>query len=452
MGNKATMVVDPRINHPEEGGREALLAVAGKVAWRLMPIIMICYMFAFFDRIIISFAKFQLQADLSLSDTAYGVGAGLFSLGYVLFEVPSNMFLYRVGARRWIARIMITWGIFTALTVFVHTEWQFYALRFMVGAAEAGFAPGILYYMTLWFPSAYRGRVTSLMFLASACSGVIGGPVSGLILSGLDGVLGLRGWHWLFLTGGIPCVFLGLLVLKRLEDRIRDARWLNKGEKSVLEQAIAQETKTIEGGHSLLSALKTPGFLMLGLIYFIIQIASYGLNFWVPHLIRTAGITDPKMIGLAAAVPYVCGAVTMLVLGRAADATGERRKFVVGCLLVATTGFILSGIFDLNIWALMVSIALMGTGIIASIPAFWALPPKLVTGAGAAGGMALINTLGQLGGLVSPIMVGSIRDFSGSTTPALYMIATLCVLAAVLIMFALPERLRRKEVLVPKAA
>src|SRR4051812_14076410 len=188
LESKAAGTTDPRGEQAGGASREAVLAVAGKAAWRLMPIIMICYMFAFFDRIIISFAKFQLQADLSLSDTAYGIGAGLFSLGYVLFEVPSNLFLYRVGARRWIARIMITWGIFTTLTVFVHTEWQFYALRFMVGAAEAGFAPGILYYMTIWFPSAFRGRVTSLMFLASACAGVIGGPVSGLILSGLDGV------------------------------------------------------------------------------------------------------------------------------------------------------------------------------------------------------------------------------------------------------------------------
>ena len=446
MENKPEVTMDTREEHLESGSREAVLAVAGKAAWRLMPIIMICYMFAFFDRIIISFAKFQLQADLALSDTAYGIGAGLFSLGYVLFEVPSNMFLYRVGARRWIARIMITWGIFTTLTVFVRSEWMFYILRFMVGAAEAGFAPGILYYMTIWFPSAYRGRVTSLMFLASACSGILGGPVSGLILSGLDGVLGLRGWHWLFLTGGIPCVFLGLWVLARLEDRIRDARWLSERDKSVLEGAIAQEKKTIEGGHSLLDALKAPGFLMLGLIYFMIQVASYGLNFWVPHLIRASGITDPKLIGLAAAIPYVCGAVTMMVLGRVADATGERTKFVIGCLLVATAGFILSGIFDLNSTALMVSIALMGAGIIASIPAFWALPPKLVTGAGAAGGMALINTLGQIGGLVSPVMVGSIRDFTGSTTPALYMIAGLCVVASLLIMFALPERLRRKEV------
>lgn len=446
MENKPVVAIEPRGEHLEGGDRQALLAVAGKVAWRLMPIIMICYMFAFFDRIIISFAKFQLQADLALSDTAYGIGAGLFSLGYVLFEVPSNLFLYRVGARRWIARIMITWGILTALNIFVRSEWQFYIIRFMVGAAEAGFAPGILYYMTIWFPSAYRGRVTSLMFLASACSGILGGPVSGLILSGLDGVLGLRGWHWLFLTGGIPCVFLGLLVLNRLEDRIRDARWLGEQEKSILGEAIARESKKVEGGHSLLDALKAPGFLMLGLIYFMMQVASYGLNFWVPHLIRTTGITDPKLIGLASAIPYVCGAVTMLVLGRAADASGERTKFVIGCLLVAATGFVLSGIFDLNSVALLVSIALMGAGIIASIPAFWALPPKLVTGAGAAGGMALINTLGQLGGLVSPVMIGSIRDFTGSTTPALYMIAALCLLASVLIMFALPERLRRKEV------
>jgi MFS family permease len=452
MDDSTAVGDDLWVDRSDSRGQRALLAVAAKVAWRLMPVIMICYMFAFFDRIIISFAKFQLQADLSLNDTAYGIGAGLFSLGYVLFEVPSNLFLYRVGARRWIARIIITWGLFTALTVFIRTDWQFYGLRFMVGAAEAGLAPGILYYMTLWFPSAYRGRVTSFMFLASACSGIIGGPVSGLILGGLDGVLGLRGWHWLFLAGGIPCVFLGVLVLRRLDDRIRDARWLGEREKAVLEQAIAQEHKAIEGGHSLFGAVKTPGFLMLGLIYFLIQVASYGLNFWVPQLIRTAGITDPKLIGAAAAIPYVCGAVTMLVLGRAADATGERRKFVVGCLLTATTGLILSGIFDLNSWALMGSIALMGAGIIASIPAFWALPPKLVTGAGAAGGMALINTLGQLGGLVSPIMVGSIRDLSGSTTPALYTIAALCVLAAALIMFALPERLRRKEVDVVMAA
>src|SRR3954464_4229415 len=299
--------------------------------------------------------------------------------------------------------------------------------------------------MTLWFPSAYCGRVTSYMFLASACSGLIGGPVSGLILSGLDGFLGLRGWHWLFLSGGIPCIFLGILILKRLEDRIQDASWLSKPEKDVLDKTISHEMKKVEGGHSLIGALKTPGFLMLGLIYFLIQVGSYGLNFWVPHLIKTAGTSDPKMIGLMTAVPYLCGAVTMMVLGRFADVSGERRMFVADCLVVATLGFVLAGLFDSSPIALTCAIGLMGTGMIASIPAFWALPPRLVTGAGAAGGIALINTLGQLGGLASPVMVGSIRDLSGSTTPALYLIAGLCLGGAALIMFALPEQLRRRE-------
>src|ERR1700742_3340301 len=197
-----------------------------KVAWRLMPLIMICYLFAFFDRINISFAKFQLQSDLGFSDTAYGLGASLFVIGYVLFEVPSNMLLYRVGARRWIARIMISWGIATALMVFVQTEWQFYGLRFIIGAMEAGFAPGVLYYLTLWFPASYRGRITSLLFLASAFSGLVGAPLSGLVLGAMNGVLNIAGWHWLFLLGGLPCVILGVLVLKLMKDRIDDAAWL----------------------------------------------------------------------------------------------------------------------------------------------------------------------------------------------------------------------------------
>ena len=194
--------------------------IVRKVAWRIMPLIMICYLFAFFDRINVSFAKFALQTDLGLSDTAYGFGAGLFVVGYVLFEVPSNLMLYKVGARRWIARIMVSWGIATALMVFVQTEWQFYVLRFLIGAMEAGFAPGVLYYLTLWFPTSYRGRITSMLFLASAFAGLFGAPVAGLVLSHMDGLLMLRGWHWLFIVGGIPCVFLGFVVFNVLKDHI----------------------------------------------------------------------------------------------------------------------------------------------------------------------------------------------------------------------------------------
>ncbi|MBF7144704.1 MULTISPECIES: MFS transporter [Pseudomonas] len=417
-------------------------ALIAKVAWRLMPLIMVCYLFAFFDRINISFAKFQLQADLGLSNTAYGLGAGLFVVGYVLFEVPSNIMLYKVGARRWIARIMMSWGVATALMVFVTAEWQFYALRFLIGAMEAGFAPGVLYYLTLWFPQHYRGRITSTLFLASAFAGLIGAPVSGLVLGHMDGLLALRGWHWLFLLGGLPCLGLGLLVLFTLKDRIADAHWLTDTEKAYLASRISDHAPQQHG--SLLSAVKLPGFLMLGLIYFLIQVASYGLNFWAPQLIRSAGTESPTVIGLLTAIPYIFGAVTMVVVGRLSDATGERRKFVGGLVVMGALGFFSAGVFASHTVLLTVSLALLGSGIIASIPAFWALPPKLLAGAGAgaAGGIALINTLGQFGGIVSPVMVGYIKDLTGSTTPALYVIGGTCLLAGALLMWGLPQALR----------
>ncbi|MDN7803927.1 MFS transporter [Burkholderia gladioli] len=428
-----------------EAGSETGIAVIRKVAWRLMPLIMICYLFAFFDRINISFAKFQLQGDLGLSDTAYGLGASLFVIGYVLFEVPSNMLLYRVGARRWIARIMISWGIATAAMVFVHTEWQFYGLRFVIGAMEAGFAPGVLYYLTLWFPPSHRGRITSLLFLASAFSGLVGAPAAGLVLGHLNGALGMPGWHWLFLLGGVPCVLLGVLVMVQLKDRIEDASWLSGNEKAWLAGQIAQQSRHPQGGHSLLGALRTPGFLMLGLVYFLIQIASYGLNFWAPHLIRTAGTQNPTLIGLLTSVPYIAGAIAMVTVGRLSDASGERRKYVVVLLLMASVGFFAAGYFDRQTALLLVALAVIGAGVVASIPAFWALPPKLVTGAGAAGGIAVINTLGQLGGIVSPVMVGRVRDLTGSTTPALYVIALLSLVCALLVAYALPASLRERD-------
>ncbi|MHC6225529.1 MFS transporter [Pseudomonas sp. X10] len=420
-------------------------ALIRKVAWRLMPLIMVCYLFAFFDRINISFAKFQLQADLSLSDTAYGLGAGLFVVGYVLFEVPSNMMLYKVGARRWIARIMMSWGLATALMVFVTAEWQFYVLRFLIGAMEAGFAPGVLYYLTLWFPQNYRGRITSTLFLASAFAGLIGAPVSGLVLGHLDGVMGMRGWHWLFLLGGVPCVALGLAVLFVLKDRVQDAPWLSADEKTYLASRIAGHEPNKHG--SLLSALRLPGFMMLGLIYFLIQVASYGLNFWAPQLIRSAGTESPVIIGLLTSVPYICGAISMVVIGRLSDASGERRKYVSGLVVAGAIGFFCAGIFAEHTTFLIVALALLGAGIIASIPAFWALPPKLLAGAGAgaAGGIALINTMGQFGGIISPVMVGQIKDLTGSTTPALYVIGVSSLLAAALLYWGLPERLRTKD-------
>ncbi|WP_199192699.1 MFS transporter [Allosphingosinicella deserti] len=415
-----------------------------KVAWRLMPLIMISYFFAFFDRINIGFAKAELTADLGLSNTAYGLGASLFVVGYVLCEVPSNLFLYKVGARQWIARIMVSWGLATAAMVLVTSPWQFYALRFVTGAMEAGFAPGIIYYLSTWFPTSHRGRITSALFVASACSGMFGGPLAGAILAWSDGLYGLAGWHWLFLFGGLPCVVLGLVVLRFLDNQIDDARWLDANEKVQLATMIVQ-TEQDGKSHSLLDAIRSPAVLLLGLLYFLIQIGSYGLNFWAPDLIRSAGVTSALATGMLTAVPYVCGVGSMIVIGYLSDQSGERRVYVVGCLIAAAAGFIGAGLFDRSIGGLVLALGLIGAGIIAAIPAFWALPPKLLTGAGAAGGIALINTLGQCGGIVSPLLVGRIKDVSGSATPALYVIGGLCVLGAAILMFAAPAALRARD-------
>ncbi|CAH0158342.1 Putative tartrate transporter [Pseudomonas mediterranea] len=261
----------------------------------------------------------------------------------------------------------------------------------------------------------------------------------------MDGVLALRGWHWLFLLGGIPCVLLGLVVLRTLKDRVQDAAWLTTEEKALLARHISSHEANKHG--SLLAAIKLPGFLMLGLIYFLIQVASYGLNFWAPQLIRSAGTQSPVIIGLLTAVPYICGAISMLVIGRLSDISGERRKFACGLVVLGALGFFSAGIFAQHTIFLIGALALLGAGIIASIPAFWALPPKLLAGAGAgaAGGIALINTMGQFGGIVSPVMVGHIKDLTGSTTPALYVIGFTSLLAAALLYWALPERLRTKD-------
>ncbi len=354
------------------------------------------------------------------------------------------MLLYEFGARRWIARIMISWGIATAAMVFVRTEWQFYGLRFLIGAMEAGFAPGILYYLTLWFPKSHRGRMTSMFFLASAFSGIIGAPVSGLILSYMSNVHGLAGWQWLFLAGGLPCAALGFVVLLRLDDDVAQADWLNDEERRIISSQLDRQRDEI-GEHSLWRALLMPGVLLLGFIYFLIQIASYGLNFWAPDLIKTAGGGNSTTIGFLTAVPYICGAISMLVVGHLSDASGERAKFVAGLIIAAAVGFFAAGVFDKNVPLLVGALAVLGAGVVAAIPTFWTLPPKLLVGAGAASGIALINTIGQLGGIVSPVMVGSIKDVTGSATPALYVIGGLCLCCGLVLLLGMTRQLKQSD-------
>lgn len=419
-----------------------------RIKWRIVPLLMICLLFSWFDRINIGFVKYDMQHSFPLSNTAYGLGASLFVIGYIIFEVPSNLMLYRVGARRWFARILITWGLATAAMMFVRSETAFYVLRFIVGSAEAGFTPGIFFYLATWIPPQQRGRVYGLLYQAVALSGVLGAPLSGFILSRFQGVGGLPAWNWVFLLGGLPCVLLGILVLFRLEDRYEDVSWLSPADKAHLRNALAAQAPEAASGRSssLRNALRSPAFLVVALVWFLTQIAAFGMNFWVPHIVRDAGISNRMVIGALTAIPYLCGAVSMLVVGSFADHLGNRRMIFLGCMVVTGAGFLGAAVFEKSLLPLVVCLGLVGAGILTAYTTFWSLPPKVVSGAAAAGGIAIINCVGQLGGIVSPIAVGKIIDATGRITPALYLIALVCVVCALVTYFLFPRALRVPEV------
>lgn len=418
-----------------------------KIAWRIIPLLMICLLFSWFDRINIGFAKYDMQHSFPLSNTAYGLGASLFVVGYILFEVPSNLLLSRVGARRHFARILIIWGLASAAMMFVHSATEFYVLRFIIGAAEAGFTPGMFLYLATWFPEHRRGRIYGILYQAVAFSGVLGAPLSGLILTHFGGLGGLPAWNWVFLLGGIPCVFLGLVVLFYLEDNFDGAKWLSSGEKDQLRRDLVVHIPDVKArpAGSTLEALRSSGFLVVSLVWFLTQIAAFGMNYWVPFIVRAAGFTNRETIGLITAIPYLCGAISMLAVGIIADRVGNRRMVFFCCMVMTGVGFLTVGLFPHNAAFLIASLGLIGAGVLTTYTTFWSLPPKVVTGAAAASGIAIINCIGQLGGIVSPIMVGKIVDTTGSITAALYLITGICGLCALVTLFLFPSALRRVE-------
>ncbi len=426
---------------PDASSDDALFR---KVAWRFIPLFVICFVAAYLDRVNISFAKLQMQSELGLSDAVYGLGASIFFIGYFFFEVPSNMLLHRIGARIWIARIMITWGIASACTMFVTTEMGFYIIRFLIGALEAGFVPGALYFFTKWFPASKRGQINTFFMASIALCGLIGGPISGAIMKFMHEVGGLSGWQWLFLLEGIPSVVLGLVVLWVLDDEINDAKWLSQPEKQRLATLIASERKSDEV-HAFGAALREPMTYVLSMIYLGLAAGIYGLVFWMPQLVRTAGTEDTFIIGLITSIPYLVAGISMIWLGRHSDRTGERRWHLGLATLAGGAGYVICGLFANNTLALVGGLTLAASGIIAAIGLFWVLPPRFLSGMAAAAGIALINSLGQLGGIISPYMVGKVKDVTGSTTLALYAIAGLCVISAVLILWGLPKRLYFQE-------
>ncbi|MBB5191046.1 D-galactonate transporter [Silvimonas terrae] len=407
-----------------------------KVTLHLLPFIFICYLFNYFDRVNVGFAKLQMLDDLHLSETVYGLGAGIFFVGYVLFGVPSNLMLRKVGARRWIAVLMMLWGSLSASLMLVKSPTSFYVLRFLTGVAEAGFFPGIVLYFTHWFPSARRGRIMALFMSAIPVSGLLGGPFSGWILDHFaQGQGGLAGWQWLYLLQGIPTVLLGVAVLFCLNDGIKQARWLDEREQTLLLAALAEDEQNKPKGaaDSFASVLRNPAVWMLGMIYFCIQSGVYAINFWLPSIIKTLGFQNAQVIGWLSAIPYLIAGIFMVLVGRSADKHHERRWHVMVPMLMGMTGLIVAANFAHSPLIAMLGLTLATMGALTGLPMFWPLPAGYLSAAAAAGGLALINSLGQMAGFLSPYLVGWIKDATHSTDLALYILAGVMLLGVLLV-------------------
>lgn len=403
-----------------------------KATLRIIPFLFVCYFFAFLDRVNVGFAKLHMLADLHFSEAIYGFGAGIFFIGYFFFEVPSNLILHRVGARLWIARIMITWGIISASMAFVTTPTMFYVLRFLLGVAEAGFFPGIILYLTYWYPAAHRGRIVTMFMAAIPVSGLIGSPISGLILDLSNGAYGLAGWQWLFIIEALPSCLLGIILFFFLTDRPSQASWLTAAEIESIESDLAVEAKSHDS-HSAMAAMKDPRVWLLSLIYFGIQMGVYGIGFWLPTIVKGTGFTSNITVGFVAAIPYLAATVFMIIMGRSADATRKRRLHVCIPVLVGAAGLIGSAIFASNVVLAIGCLTLATMGTITALALFWSLPSAFLGGFAAAGGIAMINSIGNLAGFASPYMVGVIKDATQSTSPALYVIAAAAIMAGILV-------------------
>jgi sugar phosphate permease len=433
--------------HPSTAGDPAS-ALYSKLNWRLLPFLVTCYMFAYLDRVNVGFAKLQMQTDLGFSDAAYGVGAGIFFIGYVLFELPSNLMLPKVGARKTFSRILVLWGITSACMLFVRSVPAFYAMRFLLGIFEAGFAPGMIYYLSRWYGPARMARAIALVFVAGPLGGIVGGPVSAWLMTSLAGVGGLAGWQWMFLVEGLPCIVLGVLTLRVLSDRPADARWLTDHEKGLLERETAP---TRHGTDSFRAVLKNPRIYVLALAYFSIIFPIYAISFWLPTLLKEQGVKDTIRLGWYTAIPYVAAAVCMYAAGRSSDRAGERRYHcaipALGAALCMIAAVFADGSAMLTLLALTLGTACLWM----AYTVFWAIPAQLVEGTAAAGGIALINTVGLSGGFWGPAVVGWTKAGTGSMHAGLLVMACAAALAAVLILkFKLT--LRREQPVLPQRA
>jgi MFS transporter, ACS family, tartrate transporter len=409
--------------------------IVDRVTRRIIPFVFLSYVVAYIDRVNIGFAAGALQRDLGLSHTQYGIGAGLFFLGYCLFEIPSNLILDRVGARRWIARIMIVWGIVSMLTMFVTGVTTFYVARIVLGIAEAGFFPGVVLYLTYWVPAEERARTGALFMMAAPVAIIVGAPVSEAIL-GLDGWMGLQGWQWLFVLEGLPAVLLGVLALRVLTDRPEQATWLPDGDREWLSRVMnAERARRNQTGHvSIARSLASGRVWLLCTVYFLNTTVTYGIFLWLPKILADASGSTGYGLSTLTSIPFVAALIAMVVIGRHSDRTGERKMHVAACAVTAATGLLLAVAFRDNVWLLVLSFTLSQMGQRSVMSVFWAMPPMLLGGAAAAAGIGLINAVGNLGGFFGPSIMGTLRDLTGGYTGGLLVLAGSLVIEAVLVL------------------
>ncbi|ACI51162.1 major facilitator superfamily MFS_1 [Gluconacetobacter diazotrophicus PA1 5] len=417
-----------------------------KVTLGLVPYIFACYLFNYLDRVNVGFAKLDMLDSLHMTERAYGLAAGIFFLGYIACGVPSNLMLQRVGARRWLALIMIVWGALSAAQMFVRGPASFYALRLATGAAESGFFPGLVLYLTRWFPSARHGRVLTLFMAAIPLSGVIGGPLSGWMLGHFAASPGgIAAWQWLFLLQGLPTVLLGIGMMFLLSDTIGQVRWLTAAERAAVQDALDRDRldQPPRLADSFGAVLRNPAIWMLGLLYFCTQAGVYAINFWLPSIIRTSGVHDPAAIGWLSAIPYLAATIFMILMGRSADRRRERRWHLAIPLLMAAAGLAVAARFPDDTPVALAALTVATAGALTGLPMFWPLCGGYLSPAAAAGGLALINSMGQMAGFVSPYLVGWVKDMTHRTDGALYLLAGLAILGVTLVLRMSPARVNR---------
>ncbi len=404
-----------------------------RVTLRLVPFLIVCYFIAYLDRVNVGFAALTMNRDLGLSQTAYGLGAGIFFFTYFLFEVPSNLFLAKFGARKWIARIMITWGVLSGAMAFIQGEWSFYIVRCLLGAAEAGFFPGIIFYLTLWFPAAYRARILGYFMAAIPLSSVLGLPVSGALL-GMDGAAGMHGWQWLFIIEAVPSIILAFVVWFYLTDRPADAAWLPAdGRTWLMRRLAAEEQVRTEAEHfSVGQALVNGRVLALSLVYFGVVASLYGLSFFLPQIVKQFGVSTQQNAFISAA-PFVVGVVATLVWGRLSDQTGNRKGMAATALLLTAAGIGAAALLNDPLLK-MAAFCVAAFGIFGTLAVFWTLPTSFLSGVAAAGGIAVINSIGNLAGFAGPYAMGAIKDATNSYQGGLFLLAGLAVIAMLIVL------------------